>query len=115
LTESKFIYSDLTEKIIGAALKVHKILGPGFLESVYEEAFALELELRNIPFESQKSIEVEYKGRCVKEFICDFFVYDKIIVELKAINKITDIEKSQIINYLKATGSKLGLIFNFGS
>ena len=71
--------------------------------------------MRKIPYEQQKSIGVSYKNRLAKEFVCDFIVYDKIIVELKAIKKISDIERVQVINYLKATGLNLALLMNFGS
>ena len=115
MVESDLLYSELTRNIIGAAIEVHKILGAGFVESVYEEAFATELDLRKIPYERQKTIDVFYKNRLAKQFICDFLVYDKMIIELKAIRKITEIEQMQALNYLKATGLKLGLVFNFGS
>ncbi|MHC4220965.1 MAG: GxxExxY protein [Planctomycetota bacterium] len=114
MSESELLYSELTRPIIGAAMEVHKILGVGFLESVYEEAFAIELDLKKIPYERQKPIEVYYKDRLAKRFVCDFIVYDKIIVELKAIKNISDIERAQVLNYLKATGMDLGLLFNFG-
>jgi len=115
LAEDNLLYSDLTRDIIGAAIEVHKILGVGFLESVYEEALAIEFELQKIPSERQKTIDVFYKNRLAKQFVCDFIVYDKIVIELKAIRKISDIEKAQMLNYLKATGLNLGLSLNFGS
>lgn len=96
-------------------MEVHKILGAGFLESVYEKALAIEFELQKIPSERQKTIDVFYKNRLAKQFVCDFVVYDKIIIELKAIKKISNIEKAQMLNYLKATGLNLGLNLNFGS
>lgn len=115
MAEDNLLYSDLTRDIIGAAIEVHKILGVGFLESVYEEALAIEFELQKIPSERQKTIDVFYKNRLAKQFVCDFIVYDKIVIELKAIRKISDIEKAQMLNYLKATGLNLGLSLNFGS
>ena len=115
MAEDNLLYSDLTRDVIGAAIEVHKILGAGFLESVYEEALAIEFELQKIPSERQRTIDVFYKNRLAKQFVCDFIVYDKIIIELKAIRKISDIEKAQMLNYLKATGLNLGLILNFGS
>ncbi|MDD5010882.1 MAG: GxxExxY protein [Phycisphaerae bacterium] len=115
LSENDLLYSEFTRPVIGAAMEVHKILGSGFLESVYEEAFAIELDLNKIPYERQKSIEVVYKNRPAKYFTCDFLVYGKIIVELKAIRKITDIETSQLLNYLKVCNLNLGLLVNFGS
>jgi len=115
LAENDLLYSELTRTIIGAAMEVHKILGAGFLESVYDEALAIELDLRQIPHKRQKPIEVFYKNRLAKQFVCDFVAYDKIIIELKAIKKISDTESAQVLNYLKATSLNLGLILNFGS
>ena len=115
MTENDLLYSELTRTIIGAAMEVHKILGAGFLESVYDEALAIEFDLRQIPHQRQKPIEVFYKNRLAKQFVCDFVTYDKIIVELKAIKEITDTERAQVLNYLKATGLSLGLLLNFGS
>lgn len=96
-------------------MEVHKILGAGFVESVYEEALAIEFDLRAIPFERQKLIDVVYKDKMAKQFVCDFVVGSKIIVELKAIKSISDIEQAQVLNYLKASGLSLGLLLNFGS
>ena len=115
MSESDLLYSGLKKNIIGAAIEVHKVLGAGFLENVYEESLAIELELRSIPYEHQKVFDVLYKGRKTRQFICDFVVYDKVIVELKAIKEVSDIEHAQVINYLKVTGLKLGLLLNFGS
>ena len=115
MAESNLLHSELTRGIIGAAIEVHKVLGAGFVESVYEEALAIEFDLRKIPYERQKPIDVLYKDRFAKQFVCDFMVYDKIIVELKAIRKISDIEQAQVLNYLKATGLNLGLLLNFGN
>ncbi len=95
-------------------MEVHKILGAGFLESVYEEALAIEFDLRRIPYERQKPIDVRYKGRPTKQFVCDFVVSNKVIVELKAIKGISDIEQAQLLNYLKSSGLDLGLLLNFG-
>jgi len=113
--ETELLYSDLTYKVIGAAMEVHKNLGAGFLESVYEEALAYEFELQNILYERQKNIAVYYKNKKVKQFISDFMVDEKVVVEIKAIKNITDIERAQLINYLKATGLKVGMLFNFGA
>ena len=96
-------------------MEVHKNLGAGFLESVYEEALAYEFELQNILYERQKNITVYYKNKKVKQFISDFMVDEKVVVEIKAIKNITDIERAQIINYLKATCLKVGMLFNFGA
>jgi len=115
VAESDLLHHELTRKIIGAAMEVHRVLGAGFVESVYEESLAIEFGLRKIPYERQKPIDVIYKGRVAKHFICDFIVYGKIIVELKAIKEISDIEQAQVLNYLKSSELNLGLLLNFGS
>jgi len=115
VAESDLLHHELTRKIIGAAMEVHRVLGTGFVESVYEESLAIEFGLRKIPYERQRPIDVIYKGRVAKHFVCDFIVYDKIIIELKAIRTITDIEKAQVLNYVKGTGLNLGLLLNFGA
>lgn len=116
LVDSEILYPEEAYKIIGAAIEVHRSLGPGFLESVYEEAMVIESENREIPFKTQVMLPVYYKGeRLTKEFIADYIGYEKIIVEFKCIPKLTNVEEAQIINYLKVTGLKLGLLINFGS
>jgi GxxExxY protein len=114
--EEKFLFKEEVFRIIGAAPEVHKELGPGFLEPVYEEAMKYESEDRQIPFESQVNIPVYYKGKKLeKEFIAGYIGYGGIIVEFKCIPKLTKVEEAQIINYLKATRFKVGLLINFGS
>jgi GxxExxY protein len=113
--QDKYPSKELTEQIIGAAMEVHSQLGSGFLESVYEEAMVVEFELRGINYERQKTLDVFYKGIKVKQFICDFLINGQVLVELKAIKNLTDIEMAQVLNYLKATGLKIGLLFNFGA
>lgn len=108
------IHNELTRAIIGAAIEVHSSLGPGFLESVYEAAMAIELNLREVQYEQQKPIPVMYKGEKAKDFFCDFLVGEKVLVELKALKAITGAEEAQLLNYLKATGLKVGLLINFG-
>ena len=110
-----YLYQDLTEKIIGAAMEVHNTLHNGFLESVYEEAMAIESELQNISFERQKPIDVLYKGKLAKQFFCDFVIENKVLVELKSIKKLTETENAQVLNYLKATNLSLALLLNFGN
>ena len=110
-----YLHKDLTEKIIGAAMEVHKTLHRGFLESVYEEAMAIELDLQRIPFERQKPIDVFYTGKVAKQFFCDFVIEGKVLVELKVIKRLSETEKSQVLNYLKATGLSLALLINFGA
>jgi len=114
LSETDLLYNELTREIIGSAMDVHSNLGSGFLESVYEESLAIEFELRDVPYEKQKGINVLYKGRQAKQFICDFLVDNKVLVEIKAISELTTTEEAQILNYLKATGIKVGLLINFG-
>ena len=93
-------------------MEVHSTIGCGFLESVYEEALASEFSLREVPFERQKNLEVFYKGKKIKHFVCDFLVADLILVELKAIKQLTEVDIAQLLNY-KATNMKLGLLLNF--
>lgn len=114
MAESDLLHSELTRKIIGAAMEVHTNLGCGFLESVYEEALAIELDLRKVRYERQKGIDVFYKGLLAKQFVCDFLVGEKVLVELKALKAITGIEEAQVLNYLKTTGLEVGLLVNFG-
>ena len=110
-----YLHEELTEKIIGTAMEVHKTLRNGFLESVYEAAMAIELDLQKIPFERQKPIDVFYKGKLAKQFFCDFVIEGKVLVELKAIKKLSENEDAQVLNYLKATGFQLALLINFGA
>ena len=101
--------------IIGACMEVHSILGQGFLESVYQEALAIEFEKRKIPFVKEKKLEIEYKDvKLEKYYIADFICYDNIIVELKALTDLTSNETSQVLNYLTITGYSLALLVNFG-
>ncbi|MDH4163506.1 MAG: GxxExxY protein [Nitrospirota bacterium] len=103
-------------RIIGAAIEVHKTLGPGFLEAVYHEAFEIELKAAGIPWNSQVLLQIDYKGSPLKkEYVADLVCFDGIIVEIKALDKLINGERAQIINYLKATGIKVGLLVNFGS
>jgi GxxExxY protein len=110
------LYRDEVFEIVGAAMEVHTELGNGFLEPVYQESLEIELALRKIPFESQKRLDLFYKGvELKKEYIPDFVCYGKIIVEIKALERLTNIEYAQIINYLKATNLKVGVLINFTS
>jgi GxxExxY protein len=111
----ELILGDECYAVIGAAMEVHSQLGPGFLEAVYQESLEMELGSRSIPFEAQKTLTIYYKGRPLKkEYIADIICYGQIIVELKAMDRLTGKEESQILNYLKATGLKAGLLINFG-
>lgn len=109
----KLEFEELTEQIIAAAIEVHKSLGPGFLESVYENALSLEFELRNIPYKRQWEISIFYHGKEVGKHRLDMFVFDKFVVELKAIKEVTNEHFAIVRSYLKAVGQKHGLILNF--
>jgi GxxExxY protein len=105
-----------TYKIIGAAMEVHRQLGCGFLEPVYQEAFALELRTREIPYSRELKFPVSYKGqRLQNHYRPDFICFDSVIVELKALSSLSSVEESQLINYLKVTGYHTGLLLNFGA
>lgn len=104
---------ELAHKVIGAAIEVHRHLGPGFLESVYEEALSIELNLRGIAHERQRPIHVDYKGNPVGEGRLDILVGEQLIVELKAVETLAPIHTAQVISYLKSTEYSLGLLINF--
>ncbi len=103
----------LTEKILGAAIEVHRVLGPGLLESVYEEALSLELTLRGIHFQRQVDVDVVYKEHVIKGQRLDLLVEREVVVELKAVTNLPDVATAQALSYLKATGLKRALIINF--
>jgi GxxExxY protein len=102
----------LAGEAIGAAIEVHKALGPGLLESVYEEALAIELELRGVPFKRQPDVDLRYKDRLVGKGRLDFLVWSRLVVELKAAEVISEAHVAQVLSYLRATGLLLGLIIN---
>ncbi len=104
-----------TYRIIGAAMEVHKELGCGFLEPVYQEALQIEFALQHLPFVVQPDIRIRYKEQLLKKFyVPDFVCFEEVIVEIKALSQLTGLEEAQVINYLKATGIKVGLLINFG-
>jgi GxxExxY protein len=112
---SDIVYEKESYQIIGACIEVHKELGPGFLEAVYQEALTIEFRNRNIPFNKEKEIRLFYKNVSLqKKYKVDFICYDKIIIEVKALSGLITEHESQLINYLKATKSKLGILINFG-
>ena len=110
------LYPKESYKITGALYEVHKELGPGLLEKVYQEALEKELRIQGIPFEREKSFNISYKGEVLEQmYIADFVCYDKIVVELKAVEALLPIHTAQVINYLTITGYKLGLLVNFNA
>lgn len=111
--KSDFPHKDLTERIIATAIELHKRLGPGFTEDVYEEAFAYELKLTGISFARQTEFKVPYRDIVVHTYRADFVIENKVIVELKAASTLTDIHKAQVLSYLKASGLEVGLLLNF--
>jgi GxxExxY protein len=112
---AELLLKDEVYAIVGAAIEVSKELGAGFLEAVYQEVMELELTSRGIPHEPQKELCIFYKGQCLeKKYIADFVCFGSVLVELKAIKEIGSVEESQMLNYLKATGLRVGIIINFG-
>jgi GxxExxY protein len=109
----EYQFDDLSRRVIGAAIEVHRELGPGFLENIYEEALKVELSEHKIKYECQKEIRIEYLGVVIGIHRLDMLVENKIIVELKAAKDLTDVHHAQLRSYLKATGVKVGLLFNF--
>ncbi len=114
-SDTKILYKDESFKIIGACMKVHRSLGAGFLEAVYEEALEKEFLIQNIPFKRQLKLELYYDNQKLKkQYRADFVCYDAIILELKAVSHIPDVFYAQLKNYLKCTKMELGMLINFG-
>jgi len=112
---SELIFKDEVYAIVGAAIEVHRHLRNGFLEAIYQEAFEIELGLRGIPFIPQSPVAVHYKGKKLKRaYIADVLCYGQIMVELKVMEKLTSKEEAQLLNYMNATGMKVGILINFG-
>lgn len=112
----EYPHKEETYKIIGACMEVHSELGCGFLEAVYQEALSMVLEEKGIPFQREKILDINFRGKLLlKKYVADFICFDKIIVELKAADGLTDKDMAQVLNYLKATGLKIGLLINFGT
>jgi len=111
----KLIYPELSHRIMGCAFEVHKILGPGFAEGIYEEALAYELSLQNIPFRRQETINVTYKNQIIGSHRLDIIVDDKIILELKSVSELNDLFKQQLLSYLRTSEIRLGILINFGA
>ncbi len=105
--------NELSYAVIGAALEVHRVLGPGLLESLYEEALCVELSLRKVPFSRQVAIGLTYKEKPIGDARIDLLVGGKLVVELKAVEQFVPVHTAQVLSYLKATGCRLGLLINF--
>ena len=115
MENNRILYPEESFNIMGACFQVYKTMGCGFLENVYQECLEIELEYQNIPFSSQQEISLTYRDRELKHsYIPDLICYDKIIVELKAVSVLAPEHQAQVLNYLNATGLKLGLLINFG-
>ncbi|MBI4480051.1 MAG: GxxExxY protein [Acidobacteria bacterium] len=105
-----------THAIIGASMEVHRHLGCGFLEAVYQEALAMELAARGVPFRKEEQLPIFYKGQRLDTYYrADLICFDSVIVEIKALDRLSGVEEAQILNYLKATGKEVGLLLNFGT
>jgi GxxExxY protein len=112
---TEILFEDLSFSIVGVAMEVHKVLGPAFLEIVYQRALAYKLLLRGILFEEQKLLPVDYKGQRIDDYKADFVVDGKIIVEIKVTTTLTNAHEAQALNYLAATGYRLAILLNFGT
>ncbi len=113
-TRSKLLEEELTERIIGAAIEVHRALGPGLLESAYEECLCREFDLRGIAFQRQVPLPIEYKGvKLDCGYRIDIIVEDSVILELKCVEHILPVHEAQLLTYLKLTAKRIGLIINF--
>lgn len=115
MINEQYKHSELTGKIIGCALEVHKALGNGFQEVVYQRALAIEMGLQGLSFEREKEMPLSYKGHDIGTRRVDFFVEDLIMVEIKAVIQLEDVHLAQAINYLEAYNMEVGLLINFGS
>jgi len=101
--------------VVGAAMEVYNELGPGFLEAVYHEAMEIEAELRSIPYQSHAKLRITYKGRYLKkEYEADMMTHNQLLIEFKALDRLSSKEEAQLLNYLKVTGYRVGLLINFG-
>ena len=112
---AELLYKELMFAVIGAAMEVHRILGPGFLEVIYQVALEREMSLRGIPFEKQVRLPVKYKDVLVGEYFADFMIDGKFIVEIKAVSNFHSQHQAQAMHYLTATGCRLALLLNFGT
>ena len=107
--------NEVTEQVIGAAIEVHRHLGPGLLESAYEEALALELDLRGLPYARQVPVPLAYKGREIGEYRLDLLVADSVVVEVKSVERQDPVFTAQLLTYLRLAGKRVGLLINFNT
>ncbi len=116
IMKEEYVFKRECYEIIGCCMEVHSELGCGFLEAIYQEALELSFMDTEIQFEREVQLDVFYKGRVLnKKYFADFICFDEVIVELKAVNKLSDVHYAQVLNYLKATGKRVGLLVNFGA
>jgi len=115
MIDERYKYSELTSRIIGCAMEVHRILGNGFQEVIYQRALAIEMAYQGLSFSREHEIDIFYKGEKIGNRRVDFFVEDKVMVEIKAIIQLEDVHLAQAINYLEAYQLEVGLLINFGS
>ena len=114
--EKSFLYKEEVFRIRGAIFAVYRSMGAGFLEAVYQECLAIELSRRGLEFEPQRSLRLRYEGQLLRQtYVADFVCSERIVLEIKALRAIAPEHRAQIINYLRATGMKLGLLVNFGA
>lgn len=114
-SKESYKYSDITGKVIGCAMEVHRYLGNGFQEVIYQRALALEMQQQGLSFSREHEMQIQYKGVDIGTRRVDFFVEGKVMVEIKAVIQLEDVHLAQAINYLEASGSEIGLLINFGS
>ena len=115
-TNINYPFKEETYQIIGCSMEVHSELGCGFLEAVYQEALAIVFDEKKLPYVREKVLDIEFRGRMLKKkYVADFICFDKVIVEVKATESLTDIDLAQALNYLKATGKRIALLVNFGT
>lgn len=113
---AELVLKEEVYQVVGAALEVYWRLGRGFLEPIYQEAFEIELNRRGLPFEPQKELTIVYKGHPLeKKYVADMICFNQIIVELKALDRLTGVEEAQLLNYMRMTRMRVGLLINFGS
>jgi GxxExxY protein len=111
----EILYSEESYRILGACFEVYREMGYGFIEPVYQECLEMELDLQGVPFKAQEELRLSYKGRTLKQkYIPDFILFDKIVLEIKAVKELANEHHAQLHNYLRATGYRLGLLVNFG-